>query len=259
MKSFTITLILVVTCIASCNNESVDKSEESANHLWQYIIDSTYIFSGLQEIEIKDSIMGFKYYNVSKEAFFDAFKRNICAIRLFDKKTNLNEYLKSELIFREGNTLRIRTKSGFKDFINVKEDSLNRQEEFFHSGVIGSYHLIKKIHFEDATTLIFNDNTETIDFYFPTLNVFALEDDGLLFVTESWNTDNVNLTSNYFIRIRNNRLDTVACCSTNWFTNFAFFDKSEKSLYYVYEFYDRNKINSCFAKMEIQEIIKDYE
>ncbi len=63
MKSFTITLILVVTCIASCNNESVDKSEESANHLWQYISDSTYIFSGLQEIEIKDSIMGFKYYN----------------------------------------------------------------------------------------------------------------------------------------------------------------------------------------------------
>lgn len=256
MKVFYIVLFAIVACISSCKSESEDYTDENAMKLWQYLNDSTFILSGLKELEIHDSILGFNYYSISKESFLEAFKRNYTTIRLFDKKTYLNEYLEKDLAIRTGKTLRIKTKNGFKDFKNIKEDSLNREKKFFHYNVIGDYHLIKKFHFEDAMTLILNAKTDSIELILPTLNVFYSNEDSLLYVSDSRLTVIGNKTLNHFIRLDNNRLDTIASFATNWFTNFAFFDKSNKSMYFILEIYDQNEISSCFAKMEIHPVIK---
>lgn len=252
MKSNLLILLTVAISFFSCSDGRNERAEARTNQLWQYIIDSTCILSHLEHMEINDSVEGVKYYSVSKESFFESFKRNYRDIRVFDKKSNFNENLENELVSRDKYSLKIKTKNGYKEFRDVKEDSINRRRSFFYYEMLGNYHIIKTFHFEDASTFVLNGNTGTVDLTIPTLNVFMLKEDSLLFISDSWNTVVSNKASNYFIHIGNNKIDTIVNMNTNWFTNFAFFDNAEKSIYFIYEFYDQNKIHSCYAKMEYE-------
>ena len=257
MKNPTILILFLgLTIFVSCNDHPKKTLIVNDFDMASFIKDSTTILSDITDTVIDGNLEGSKmnahFYTIPEKEFVLAINRNKNHIRYFNRHIKLNEYNENGVIYRNDSVLKIKGKYNNAHFVDVKEDKNHRATKFFIEGRVGAYYLVKRIQFEDAETVFWNSETGKDDLHLRGLSVCVNPKDSLIFYSNTSRVVPEEKNSICLMKVHPYEVDTLLCVNTDWATNFSFFDNEDSSIYYVHTFYDANKLESAYAKIDLK-------
>lgn len=249
-----ITIILFVTIISiSCKKYSVNVEDSTNNgyNIVKILNDSINFFNDVKEFSIdknqmeNDSIK-IIYYSITKSEFFNAMYKNEKNIQFFNSDYKLNE----DIRFRKENQITLTNTIDTIRFIDLPSTNINRPSYYFLQGIIGDFYIIKKIHFEDADTYLYNSKSLNLGKELSGITSSFESNKSLLFYIYNPFFSLKDSSQLSFLKTNKNQVKYLLNVEVDWFTSFSFFD-DENNLYYIHSFYDENfEIKSTYAKME---------
>jgi hypothetical protein len=252
MNKFSI-IICFLALVSACQMEKVDSDISLRNvELFEYIRDSTSIFIKTNELDVSGYFEGdtlrVKYFSVSPDEYFTAFKESEDYISLFLRESRFNERL-GEGVYRKNDSDLIIDIDG-KSFIF--NDNKSERSWFYYEGKFGEFHLIRSIQYEDILTYYLNSKTGNIEKLLALGNMATNISERLVFYSEFptpiYSKDNTEIT---IFQVNSDRRDTLLFVQSDWFSMFPFF-KNPHELYYIHNIYDdQDGLQSSYAKMEI--------
>ncbi len=252
MNKFSI-IFYFLALVSACQMEK-DESDISLRNieLFEYIRDSTSIFIKTNELDVSGYFEGdtlrVKYYSVSPDEYYTAFKESEDFISYFSREGRFNEKLGGG-VYRKNDSDLIINVDGNSFLFN---DNISESNWFYHEGKIGEYHLIKSIQYEDVLAYYLNSKTGNIEKFLALGNMATNIRERLVLYSELptpiYSKDNTEIT---IFQVNSDRRDTLLFVQSDWFAMFPFF-KNPHELYYIHSTYDdQNGIQSSYAKMEI--------
>ena len=237
----------------SCDKSSQKNAERDADFL-ALLKDSTNVFRNIQEIEVNgelyDSNIILHFYSIPEEVFFTAVNRNNEHIRYFNRNIKLNEKREIGLGARDGAVLKIGCEHNYVYLVDILENRRHRARNFYFEDRIGLYYIIKRIQFEDAETVFWNSVTGEEDLYLLGTSVYTNTKDSLIFYSNTLKVTLEDKNPVCLLKVNPSSIDTLLCVDTEWFTEFAFFDKEESSIYYIHCFYEDYVLKSTYARLD---------
>jgi len=249
--------LLLGFLLFSCTNSSKTKIkniENVQNELLSFLNDSINIFEKVEEVEIngfmENERMSLHFYSISKDVFFDAIKRNEKNLRYFTSDFKLNESVGSI----DTSKLKLSKNINLKSFCEWDDafKMLVPRSIFFLENIIGNYYIIQAAHiarFGDESVIFWNSQTEYVDLWLYGLPSCSREKDSLVFHTRYpiiFYGDEIPVS---FLKITENKIDTLFSGHVNWHATLSFFDIEENSLFFIYN-YDYYNDKSTFVKLD---------
>ena len=246
-------LIIISFSIISCKDSQ--KHYTTSDRLINFLQDSTTLFSNIEQIiingEIESSKVRLKFYSVSEKEFMLALRDNEKNVRFFTKKNKFNE----NLLLPEGNrvdsVLRIGNNKEYIYLVDLRDRKNFRARNFFLEDKIGNFFIIKRIQFEDSETIFWNNETKEEELYLSGISVCTNSKDLLVFYSSTFKVTPEDKNPVCLFSLKHNKVDTLLCINTDWFTHFSFFDMKDSSIYYIHSYYDDDILKSTYAKMDI--------
>jgi hypothetical protein len=253
-----ISVILIIVIIANLFTQCRSGSVENAQiDIIDFIEDSTSIFNGVTQFIVNGELQGskatLKFYSISEDSFRSAIRENVENIRLFNRKYKVNENLGIKNCFRKDSLLVLESANNQIKLIDQKEGFPNRAQSYFLEDKIGAFFVVKWVGFEDAGIMFLNSNTLEVELSLKGLTTYTNRKDSLVFYISPMRDVFIEENDLCLLQLRlDNSMDTLLFAKTRWFPDFAFFDNSNTSLYYIHSFYDNYELKSTYAKMEIE-------
>ena len=186
------------------------------------------------------------YSSISKDEFYRRLEQYQKEVRFFSPEDRINE-AKSIHVKRVDSLLSIATNDDSLFFRDNRPERL----KFFYGGQVGDYHLVKKIHFEDSETLLYDRNTgrERLSLY--GIGVSACLEDGTLLYTNAMYPQIMDEIRFMLMSINGCEIDTLVNADVDWYPGVAFFGDC-KTVFYMHNEDDSLGVSkSSYAKMEI--------
>lgn len=199
---------LLSSCRSNVDNSAVQKMIEEAEWFGQTSL-------AIDSFLSNDRVI-LKYYSITEEEFYEALQNTGYTVGYFTRKHDIGERLGLHSS-RTGDTLRVDLKS---DSLLVNtHDPYNTR--YFYVSQVGGYHMVKKLSFEDASTMLLSDECDTK--VFEGVAPVPNEEGSLLFSSSNeqemkWDSTQVSL-----VKLNGCSIDTLISCNPHWFSLYSFF------------------------------------
>jgi hypothetical protein len=212
LSVFTLGLLVLFLLLSSCrsnvNNSIVQKVIKDAEWFNQTSL-------AIDSVLSNDRVI-LRYYSITEEEFYEALQSTGYTVGYFTRKHDIGERIGLHSS-RTGDTLRVDLKS---DSLLVNtHDTYNTR--YFYASQVGEYHMVKKLSFEEASTMFLSDECGTK--VFEGVAAVPNEEGSLLFSSSNeqemkWDSTQISL-----IKLSSCSIDTLISCNPHWFSLYSFF------------------------------------
>lgn len=216
-------IVSVFHLVSACIQEPENQKNRLILHLKSLPLfeqeNNSVKFNGILE----NKLIKAKFQTVKSEEFYNALLNSDVFPSYFERDFKFGEKLGNGVKRQYGSLLL----SNKKDTV-LNNESSSRLIEYFHQNIVGDYHLVKRISFEGASTLLLSDNCG--DKNLDDFAIVSSPNGQLLFSTTNEQRYKWDSTTFTLLRVKGCMVDTLFSENTHWFSSFSFF-KNERILY----------------------------